>query len=63
MLHSSVQMASYEGKGLMVVNKFNGVNFYLQKLKMEIVMANKKLWKIINISKESSSSLSNPSAI
>ena len=51
-------MASYEGEGLKVVDKFNGVNFHLWKFIMEIVMAKKELWEIVDGSEEPPHSIS-----
>ena len=44
-------MASLEGKGPKLVEKLDGVNIHLWKFKMEMVLA-KKLWEIVEGSKE-----------
>lgn len=49
-------MASFEGEGPKVVDKFDGVNFHLWKFKMEMVMAEKELWEIVDGSEEPPSS-------
>ena len=53
-------MASFESKGLKMVDKFNGVNFHLWKFKMEMVMAKKELWEIVDGSEEPPPSSSDP---
>ena len=40
-------MASSEGEGLWVIDKFNGENFTLWKFKMEMIFAEKDLWEIV----------------
>ena len=45
-------MASFEGESLKVVDKFDRVNFHLWKFKMEMVMAEKELWEIVDGSEE-----------
>jgi hypothetical protein len=45
-------MASFEGEGPKVVDKFDGVNFHLWKFKMEMVIVEKKLWEIVEGSEE-----------
>ena len=40
-------MASFEGEGPKVVDKFDRVNFHLWKFKMEMVLAEKELWEIV----------------
>lgn len=52
-------MAFFEGEGPKIVDKFNGVNFYLWKFKIEMVMAEKELWGIVDDSKEPPHSTSN----
>ena len=49
-------MATFEGEGAKVVDKFDGVNFHLWKFKMEMVMAEKELWEIVEGSEEPPSS-------
>lgn len=39
-------MASSDGEGLRLVEKFNGDNFSLWKFKMEMVLSSKELWDI-----------------
>jgi hypothetical protein len=53
-------MASYEGEGPKVVDKFDGVNFHLWKFKMEMVMAEKELWDIVDGSEEPPQSTTDP---
>ena len=53
-------MASYEGEGPKVVDKFDGMNFHLWKFKMEMVMAEKELWDIVDGSEEPPHSTSDP---
>ena len=53
-------MASYEGEGPKVVDKFDGVNFHLWKFKMEMVMVQKELWEIVDGSEEPPHSTSDP---
>ncbi len=53
-------MASYEGEGPKVVDKFDGVNFHLWKFKMEMVMAEKELWEIVDGSEEPPQSTMDP---
>ena len=36
-------MASFEGQGSKVMDKFDGVNFHLSKFKMEIVFVRKRV--------------------
>ena len=45
-------MASFEGEGAKVVDKFDGVNFHLWKFKIEMVLAEKELWEIVEGSEE-----------
>ena len=40
-------MTSLEGESSKVVDKFDGVNFHLWKFKMEMVLAQKELWEIV----------------
>ena len=53
-------MASYEGGCPKVVDKFDGVIFHLWKFKMEMVMAEKELWEIVDGSEEPPHSTSDP---
>jgi transposase InsO family protein len=53
-------MASFEGEGPKVVDKFDGVNFHLWKFKMEMVMAEKELWEIVEGSEEPPFSSTDP---
>ena len=39
-------MASFEGEGPKVVDKFDGANFHLWKFKMKMMLAEKELWDI-----------------
>ena len=48
-------MASFEGEGPKVVDKFDGVNFHLWKFKMEMVIAEKELWEIVEGSEKAPS--------
>ena len=41
-------MASSDNEGLSVVDKFNGENFSLWKFKMEMVLASRDLWDIVD---------------
>ena len=41
-------MASSEGEGLRLVDKFNGDNFSLWKFKMEMILSAKDLWDIVD---------------
>ncbi len=45
-------MASSDNEALRVVDKFNGENFSLWKFKMEMVLASKDLWDIVDGSEE-----------
>ena len=45
-------MTSFEGEGSKVIDKFNGFNFQLWKFKMEMVMAEKELWDIVEGSEQ-----------
>lgn len=40
-------MASSEGQGFIMAEKFGGDNFNLHKFKLEMVLATKALWKIM----------------
>ena len=40
-------MASNEGEGTRVIDKFNGDNFGLWKFKMEMILSEKDLWEIV----------------
>ena len=53
-------MTSYESEGPKVVDKFDGVNFHLSKFKMEMVMAEKELWEIVDGSEDPPHSISDP---
>ena len=45
-------MVSFEGEDPKGVDKFDGVNFHLKKFKMEMVLAEKDLWEIVEGSEE-----------
>ena len=46
-----VSMASSNNDNLLMVDKFNGNNFGFWKFKMEMVLAAKDLWDIVDKSK------------
>ena len=56
-------MTSFEGEGSKVVDKFNGINSYLWKFKMEMVMAEEELWDIVEGSEQFPHSTTDPSVI
>lgn len=45
-------MASSEGEGLRVIEKFRGNNFYHWKVKMELLLASLDLWDIVDESED-----------
>lgn len=45
-------MAMFEGESSKLVEKFDGVNFHLWKFKMEMLLASKDLWEIVEGSEE-----------
>ena len=47
-------MATNEGDGVRVINKFNGDNFGLWKFKMQMILAEKDLWEIVRMAGPSS---------
>ena len=52
-------MASSEGEGLRVIDKFNGENFGLWKFKMEMILAEKDLWDIVDDTEAAPPSIAN----
>ena len=56
-------MASFEGEGSKVEDKFDGVNFHLWKFKMEMVMAERELWDIVEGSEQFPHFTTNPRVI
>jgi hypothetical protein len=45
-------MASFEGEGLKIVEKFRGDNFHVWKAKIELLLSTLDLWKIVDESEE-----------
>ena len=56
-------MASFEIDYSKVVDKFEGVNFHLLEFKMEMVMAEKELWDIVEGSEQFPHSTTKPRII
>jgi hypothetical protein len=47
-LHLSHQMVFSEGKGLTMVDEFNGKNFNLYKFKLDLVLVTNNFWEIVD---------------
>ena len=45
-------MASSGGEGVRIIDKFNGENFGMWKFKMEMILAEKDLWEVVDGSEE-----------
>ena len=56
-------MASFEGDGSKVVDKFDGVNSHLCEFKIEMAMAEKELWDIVDGSEHFPHSTTDPRVI
>lgn len=53
-------MASHEGDGARVINKFNGKKFNLWKFKLDMRLAYVNLWNIVDAFEEASPSNTDP---
>ena len=53
-------MASSGGEGVRIIDKFNGENFGMWKFKMEMILAEKDLWEVVDGSEEPPSEDADP---